>query len=89
MMELKRLRWFVIAAEEGSFRRAADHLDIAQSALSRQIAALEEELGVDLFERRHTGVRLTVADRAFFADASRIVADVNRAREPSHRWRLV
>jgi len=66
-VELRRLRYFVTAAEELSFRRAADRINLAQSALSRQIAALEEELGVDLFERRYTGARLTEAGRAFLA----------------------
>lgn len=80
-MELERLRRFVVAAEELSFRRAADRLDIAQSALSRQIATLEDELGVDLFERRYTGARLTEAGRAFLADASRMLSDLDRARE--------
>lgn len=80
-MELRRLRYFVAAAEELSFRRAADRINLAQSALSRQIAALEEELGVDLFERRYTGARLTEAGRAFLGDATRILADVDRARE--------
>lgn len=80
-MELRRLRLFLAAAEHSSFRRAADDLDIAQSALSRQIATLEDELGVDLFERRYTGARLTEAGHSFFADASRILADLDRARE--------
>lgn len=80
-MELRRLRVFLAAAEELSFRRAADRLDIAQSALSRQITTLEDELGVDLFERRYTGARLTEAGRAFLADASRILSDLDRARE--------
>lgn len=45
-MELRRLRLFIAAAEHPSFRRAADNLDIAQLALSRQIATLEDELGL-------------------------------------------
>ncbi len=80
-MDLRRLRYFLEAADELSFRRAAEKLDIAQSALSRQIAALEEELGVDLFERRYTGARLTEAGRTFPADTSRILADLDRASE--------
>lgn len=80
-MELERLRRFVVAAEELSFRRAADRLDLAQSALSRGMMMLEDELGVTLFNRKSTGVRLTDAGRAFLADASRILADVDRARE--------
>ncbi|WP_227283950.1 LysR substrate-binding domain-containing protein [Boseongicola sp. H5] len=80
-MELSRLRCFLAAADELSFRRAADVVGVNQSALSRQIAALEDELGVTLFERRSTGARLTEVGRVFLADARRIVADVDRARE--------
>lgn len=79
-MELRRLRLFLAAAQHSSFRLAANDLDIAQSVLSRQIATLEDELGVDLFERRYTGARLTEAGHSFFADASRILADLERAR---------
>lgn len=80
-MELRSLSYFLAAADSTSFRRASDRLDVAQSALSRKIAALEDELGVDLFERSRTGVRLTQAGRAFQIDASRILADIDRARE--------
>ncbi|MBO6921981.1 LysR substrate-binding domain-containing protein [Algihabitans albus] len=80
-MELSRLRYFLAAADELSFRRAADVVGVNQSAVSRQIAALEDELGVTLFERRSTGARLTEVGRVFLADARRIVADVDRARE--------
>ncbi|MBO6624614.1 MAG: LysR family transcriptional regulator, partial [Roseicyclus sp.] len=75
------LRYFLAAADELSFRRAADVVGVNQSAVSRQIAALEDELGVTLFERRSTGARLTEVGRVFLADARRIVADVDRARE--------
>ena len=77
----RRLRCFLATADELSFRRAADMIGVNQSAVSRQITALEDELGVTLFERRSTGARLTEVGRAFLADARRIVADVDRARE--------
>ena len=80
-MDLRRLRIFLAAADELSFRRAAALLGVGQPVVSRQIAALEDELGVALFERRSTGARLTEAGRVFLLDARRIVADVDRARD--------
>lgn len=80
-MELKRLRVFVAAAEAPSFRAAADSLSTQISAVSRTVAALEDELGVSLFERGARGVRLTEVGRAFLTDARRILADVDRARD--------
>ncbi len=80
-MDLHRLRIFVAAADEMSFRRAALLIGVGQPAVSRQIAAFEENLCVALFERRSTGACLTEAGRVFLADARRIVADVDRARE--------
>ena len=80
-MDLHRLRYFLATADELSFRRAADRIGVNQSAVSRQIAALEDELGVTLFERRSTGARLTEVGRVFFLDARRIVSDIEQARE--------
>ncbi|MFT3965063.1 MAG: LysR family transcriptional regulator [Sphingobium sp.] len=58
-MEIRRLSYFVRIAEDGSLTRAAGLLRIAQSALSRQMRLLEEELGTALFERTARGMRLT------------------------------
>lgn len=60
-IELRHLTFFVAAAEHRSFRRAAAALDVRQSVLSRRIRALEDELGVSLFERDTLGARLTLA----------------------------
>lgn len=80
-MDLKRLRVFVAAAETTSFREAADRLRTQISVVSRTVAALEDELGVSLFERSPRGARLTGVGQAFLADARRILADVDRARD--------
>lgn len=80
-MELSRLRYFLAAADELSFRRAAASIGVGQPVVSRQIAALEDELGVTLFERKSTGARLTEVGRVFLNDVRRIVADVDRACE--------
>jgi LysR family nitrogen assimilation transcriptional regulator len=58
-MELRRLRYFLQVAREGSLGRASRSLGVAQPALGRQIQLLESELGVKLFERMAKGMRLT------------------------------
>jgi len=59
----------VAVSRYGSISRAATELHLAQPALSRQIRHLEHRLGVDLFERDSSGVRLTEAGRVFLPDA--------------------
>ncbi|HEV2605599.1 MAG TPA: LysR substrate-binding domain-containing protein [Microvirga sp.] len=67
-MELRDLKSFVAVAEACGFRRAADHLGVEQSALSRRVRSLEDQLGVSLFERNRGGVRLTHAGKRFLDD---------------------
>ncbi len=80
-MELNQLQCLLIAAEALSFRRAAEQLGTVPSVVSRTIAVLEDDLGVELFERSSKGVRLTQVGHAFLQDARGIVAAVDRARE--------
>ena len=80
-MDIRRLRYFLIAAEEENLRRAAERLHIVQPALSKQIAQLEEELGCQLFARAKQRIALTSAGRLFMADARRILADLEAAKE--------
>lgn len=64
-MELRQLRYFVEVAEREHISEAAEHLHVAQSAISRQIANLEEELGTPLFERIGRNVKLTPVGKTF------------------------
>ena len=83
-MELRHLRYFIAAAEEEHFGRAAKRLAIVQPAVTRQIRQLEEELGVELFERVGRGVRLTAAGEMFLQDARRTIAEADRAARRAH-----
>lgn len=69
MIEMVQLRYIVAASECGSFRRAAEKLKTHQSSISRGIEALEDQLGVSMFERSRSGVRLTHAGERFLVDA--------------------
>jgi DNA-binding transcriptional LysR family regulator len=66
MMDWGKLRSFHAAAEAGSLTSAGDRLGISQSAVSRQIAALEEALGVSLFQRHARGLVLTDSGHTLF-----------------------
>ncbi|MEY2575778.1 MAG: hypothetical protein QOF80_1265 [Verrucomicrobiota bacterium] len=72
---LEKLRLFLVILEEGSLRRAADRLRISQSAITRQIQALELELGGQLLERTSAGVRPTNGGVVLAEKAKRLLAD--------------
>lgn len=69
MLELRQIRYFLAAAEYGSFRKAALALGIQESAISRRVRDLEDELGASLFHRHNGGVCLTVAGQRFVSHA--------------------
>jgi DNA-binding transcriptional LysR family regulator len=87
-MELRHLRYFVGVGEEQHVGRAAERLQIAQPALSRQIQDLERKMGFLLFERLPRGVRLNEAGKVFLSDARRILQDVDDAKRRAERIAL-
>ncbi|MDR9749955.1 LysR substrate-binding domain-containing protein [Pseudomonas sp. SZMC_28357] len=78
MIDLRQLRYFVVVAEEEHVGRASERLHISQSPLSRQIAQLEERLGLTLFERSQQRIRLTTDGRTFLSEARALLTHANR-----------
>lgn len=78
---LRQLRFFVAAAEQGSVSGAARALSISQSSITEAIRALEDDLGVTLFERLPRGLELTHRGSLFLRHARQILADVANARQ--------
>ena len=76
-MEIKDMRAFYAIVEEGNISHAAQRLDIAQPALSRQMKRLETSLGVQLFERGSRRIRLTDAGRVLYSRVEHILGMVD------------
>src|ERR1700691_5445814 len=72
-MNLRRLKYFLMVAEEENLHRASARLHVAQPALTRQIRLLEEELGTTLFNRLRRGISLSTAGQSFLEDARQIL----------------
>lgn len=75
-MEIRQLRHVLMVARHRGFGAAAEHLGITQSALSRSVSALEEELGLKLFDRGKGGTRPTRAGETLLTRAARILDDI-------------
>ena len=80
-LELQSLETLLSVAETGSFRKAACQIGVGQSAISRRVQRLEDVLGVSLFERRPSGVRLTATGRCFALQAKAVLDNLEIAIE--------
>lgn len=78
-MNLHRIEAFLAVAQGGSITRAATQLDVAQSVVSRHVAALEAQLGIRLFERTGRGVAMTEAAQLLAPRLRAALADMERA----------
>ena len=81
MPSLDLLRGFEAAARHLSFTKAGEELYLTQSAVSRQIKELEEQLGVELFQRRHRALSLTEAGQQFYSAAAQVLSTMRAATE--------
>ncbi len=73
-MEIRQLRYFIAVADTLNFSRAAESVYLSQSALSRQIMELEQEVGLPLFRRSTRKVELTAAGRALQTNAKELIS---------------
>ncbi|MCG8380745.1 MAG: LysR substrate-binding domain-containing protein [Gammaproteobacteria bacterium] len=80
MRYLLTLRFIDAVARVGSIRKAAETLAITSTALNRRILAIEEELGVEIFERLPTGVRLSAAGEIFLHHIRQQISDLERVK---------
>lgn len=81
------LREFVVVAQEGSIRRAGEHLNIVTSAISRKLAAAEAHLGVRLFERHAQGMTLTDAGKLLLDHANHLTEEQDYVRDLIGQYR--
>ena len=80
-IELRHLRYFIAAAEHGSFRKAAAAIGVQESAISRGIRDLEDRLGASLFNRHSGGVQLTFAGHRFLQRARQIIRSLGEGAQ--------
>ncbi|MCH7335912.1 LysR family transcriptional regulator [Acinetobacter sp. NIPH 2699] len=88
-MELRYLRYFVAVVEEQSFTKAAERLFIAQPPLSRQIQNLENELGVQLFERGSRPLQTTTAGQFLYQHALKLLSNAEEVKSMTKRIGLI
>jgi DNA-binding transcriptional LysR family regulator len=86
-MELRHLEYFVAVAAELNFSRAAQRVHVVQSALSASVGRLENELGVEVFDRSKRQISLTPAGEVFLTHARQVMHTVVRARTSMEAFR--
>jgi DNA-binding transcriptional LysR family regulator len=84
-MELRHLRYFCAVAEYGTFREAGRHLHVSQSAISEQVADLEDEIGGPLLERGQRTTRLTAQGQVFLTEAKKTLLAAERTIDLTRR----
>lgn len=80
-MNVRRLTYFIAVAEHLNFRRAAESMNTSQPSLSQQIRALEQQIGVQLFERTKKRVRLTSAGSVYLTSVRHLISEFDACAE--------
>ncbi len=86
-MELEQLRIFVAVAEHGSYSAAAKDLFVSHSTTSRAVSALENELGVTLFDRKNRILGLTRAGQSLLRDARELLENAAQLKNNLREFR--
>jgi DNA-binding transcriptional LysR family regulator len=86
-VEFRQIRYALAVAKERSFTKAAERLNVSQSAVSEQVKLLEEDAGFPLFRRTSRGIEVTERGRSFLYEAERIVSDVLSLADTARRLR--
>ncbi|NMC32417.1 MAG: LysR family transcriptional regulator [Veillonellaceae bacterium] len=86
-MELHQLQYAMEVAKQKNFTRAADKINVSQSTLSHQIAKLETELGIKLFERKSRTVRLTQGGEDFLGHVNLLLSNLENAKQCIQTYR--
>ncbi len=85
-VELRQLQYFVHVARKQHVTRAAEELHVAQSAVSRQIQLLEEELGIELFIQKGRNLHLTSVGKLFLSRIEHVLTDLDKAVKEVHEF---
>ncbi|MBE6786571.1 MAG: LysR family transcriptional regulator [Ruminococcaceae bacterium] len=87
LLNQRQLQYAVLLSETGSFSHLAEKLNISQPALSKHILSLEKELGVQLFDRTETPLKMTAAGEYFVKEAKKLLDRENRLLHSMEQFR--
>ena len=85
-MELVDLHYLIVTADAGKFALAGKLLDVDTSTVSRRIGNLEDELGLSLFERDHSGIRLTRGGQSILRCARRVLFHIDEVKRVGRQF---